>query len=112
MAGVRQYEPDIAIVGMGAAGMAAGIEARDAGALAIAFERGSDLGGAAITSGGGCLIVRSPLQKENAIHDTRDLALKDCMARRRASSDASCARCYAEHTLHHLSHWTERLAPK
>ena len=38
MAGVRQYETDIAIVGAGGAGVAAGIEARDAGARAIAFE--------------------------------------------------------------------------
>ena len=39
MAGVKQYETDVAIVGTGGAGIAAGIEARDAGARAIAFER-------------------------------------------------------------------------
>ena len=39
MAGVKQYETDIAIVGAGGAGVAAGIEARDAGARAIAFEK-------------------------------------------------------------------------
>src|ERR1051325_12232705 len=33
----RQYETDVAIVGAGAAGIAAGLEARDAGARAIAF---------------------------------------------------------------------------
>ena len=63
MAGGRQYETDIAIVGAGGAGVAAGIEARDAGARVIAFENGSEPGGAAIISGGGCLIVGSPLQK-------------------------------------------------
>ena len=41
MAGVRQYETDVAIVGAGGAGVAAGIEARDAGARAIAFEHDS-----------------------------------------------------------------------
>ena len=44
MAGVKHYETDVAIVGAGAAGVAAGIEARDAGARAIAFEQGSALG--------------------------------------------------------------------
>lgn len=34
-------------------------------------------GGAAITSGGGCLIVGSPLQKARGIHDTPDLAFDD-----------------------------------
>ena len=59
MAGVKQYETDIAIVGAGGAGVAAGIEARDAGAHAIAFEKASEPGGAAIISGGGCQIGRA-----------------------------------------------------
>ena len=37
MAGVRQYETDLAIVGSGGAGVAAGIEALDAGARAVVF---------------------------------------------------------------------------
>jgi predicted oxidoreductase len=77
MPGSRQYETDIAIVGAGGAGVAAAIEARDAGARAIVFEKSADPGGAAIISGGGCLIVGSPLQKKNGIHDTPDLAFKD-----------------------------------
>ena len=43
MADVKKYETDIAIIGSGGAGMAAGIEARDAGASAIAFEKATDL---------------------------------------------------------------------
>ena len=60
MADIRKYETDIAIIGSGGAGMAAGIETRDAGGKAIAFEKAEDLGGAAIISGGGCCIVGSP----------------------------------------------------
>jgi len=100
MADVRQYETDIAIVGAGGAGVAAGIEARDAGARVIAFEQGPELGGAAIISGGGCLIVGSPLQKANGIHDTPDLAFKDWIAWGGPSADAVWARYYIEHTLH------------
>ena len=72
-----QYQTDIAIIGAGAAGIAAGIEAREAGARAIAFEKYSEPGGAAIISGGGCLIVGSPVQKARGIHDTPDLAFDD-----------------------------------
>ena len=62
MAGVKHYQTNVAIVGGGGAGMAAGIEALDAGAHAVVFEKAAEPGGAAIISGGGCLIVGSPLQ--------------------------------------------------
>src|SRR6266849_9994214 len=112
MAGVKQYETDVAIVGAGGAGVAAGIEARDAGARAIAFEKGSEIGGAAIVSGGGCLIVGSPLQKANGIHDTPDLAFKDWIEWGGPSTDVVWARYYIEHTLHDLYHWAEGLGVK
>src|SRR2546423_3292102 len=112
MASVRQYETDVAIVGGGGAGMAAGIEARDAGARAIASEQASGLGGAAIISGGGCLIVGSPLQEQHGIHDTPDLAFKDWIAWGGPSADAVWARYYIEHTLHDLYHWAERFGTK
>src|SRR3954464_2310026 len=58
--GGKQYETDVAIVGAGGAGMAAGIEALDAGARAVVFERDSELGGSAILSGRGSLLVGAP----------------------------------------------------
>src|SRR3979409_1573091 len=109
MSGARQFETDIAIVGAGGAGMAAGIAACDAGARAIAFEQGSEPGGAAIISGGGCLIVGSPLQKEHGVHDTPRLAFRGGMAWGAPSADAGWARYYIEHTLHDLYHWAEGL---
>src|ERR1700736_3850366 len=107
MAGVKQYETDVAIVGAGGAGVAAGIEGRDAGGRAIVFEKASGLGGAAIVSGGGCLIVGSPLQQKNGINDTPDLAFKDWIEWGGPSTDAVWARYYIEHTLHDLYHWAE-----
>ncbi len=107
MAGVKQYDTDIAIVGAGGAGIAAGLEARAQGARAVALEMGAEPGGAAITSGGGCLIVGSPLQKDCGIHDTPDLAFKNWMDWGGPSADAVWARYYIEHTLHDLYHWAE-----
>jgi predicted oxidoreductase len=112
MADARQYETEVAIVGAGGAGIAAGIEARDAGARTIAFEQAPDPGGAAAISGGGCLIVGSPLQKQHDIHDTPDLAFKDWIAWGGPSADAVWARYYIEHTLHDLYHWAEGLGVK
>ncbi len=108
MPGARQFETDVAIVGAGAAGIAAGIEARDAGARAIAFEKDAKPGGAAIISGGGCLIVGSPLQKRDGIRDTPDLAFSDWITWGGPSADEVWARYYIEHTLHDLYHWAER----
>jgi len=109
MSEVRHYETDVAIVGGGGAGIAAGIEARDAGARAIAFEKDTEPGGAAIISGGGCLIVGSPLQKQHGIHDTPDLAFNDWMAWGGPSADEVWARYYIEHSLYDLYFWAESL---
>ena len=109
MAGNNHFQTDVAIVGGGGAGIAAGIEARDAGARAIAFEKDAAPGGAAIISGGGCLVVGSPLQKQNGIHDTPDLAFKDWIAWGGPSADEVWARYYIEHSLHDLYFWAEGL---
>jgi len=103
----RDYETDVAIVDAGGAGIAAGIEARAAGARVIVIEQAPAPGGAAIVSGGGCLIVGSPLQKENGIDDTPDLAFADWMAWGGPTADAVWARYYIEHSLNDLYHWAE-----
>lgn len=112
MSQVKHFTTDIAIVGSGGAGIAAGIEARDAGAGAIAFEKAPDLGGAAIISGGGCLIVGSPIQKANGIYDTPDLAFNDWVKWGGPSVDEVWARYYIEHSLHDLYLWAERMGVK
>jgi predicted oxidoreductase len=112
MAEVTQYETDVAIVGAGGAGMAAGIEALDAGARVIAFEKSAEPGGAAKISGGGCLIVGSPFQKKNGVQDTPDLAFKDWLEWGGPSTDAVWARYYIEHSLHDLYHWAEGFGVK
>jgi predicted oxidoreductase len=107
MADARHYETDVAIIGAGGAGIAAGLEARAVGARAIAFEQDREPGGAAIVSGGGCLIVGSPLQQANGIEDTPDLAFKDWIAWGGPSADVVWARYYIEHSLYDLYRWAE-----
>lgn len=112
MGSVKHYQTDVAIVGAGGAGIAAGIEACDAGAGTIAFEKDAGPGGAAIVSGGGCLIVGSPLQKQQGIHDTPDLAFADWIAWGGPSADEVWARYYIEHSLYDLYFWAESLGAR
>lgn len=77
MTAVRTYDTEIAIVGSGGAGIAAGIEACDAGAAVVVFEKMRAAGGATILSGGGCCIVGSPLQEAQGIYDRPDAAFAD-----------------------------------
>ena len=104
----KKYETDVAIIGGGAAGIAAGLDALENGARVMAFEKRSDPGGAAIISGGGCLIVGTPLQKKMGIVDTPDLAFDDWVKWGGPAADQEWARFYIEHTLHDLYHWGER----
>lgn len=112
MAGVTHYETDIAIIGSGAAGMAAGIEARDAGAQVLAFEKAPEPGGAAIISGGGCSMAGTPVQKEFGYEDSPDRAFNDWVAWGGPAVDEVWARYYIEHTLHDLYYWAEGLGVK
>jgi flavocytochrome c len=111
-AAAQKIETDIAIIGGGAAGIAAGIEARDAGASVVVLEQAEAAGGSAITSGGGCLLVGTPLQEKEGIKDTPDLAFKDWMEWGGPTADAQWARFYIEGTLHDLYHWAEKQGVK
>ncbi len=100
---------DVAIIGGGGAGLAAAIEAKNAGATVAMIEKADTLGGAAILSGGGCLIAGSPLQEKQGIHDSPDLAFEDWMIWGQGAADEAWVRYYLDHSLHDLYMWAERL---
>jgi len=101
-------DADVAIVGGGAAGVTAALEAHAAGARAVLLEQDDALGGTAATSGGGCFIVGTPLQESYGIHDTPDSAFADWVAWGGGAADEVWARYYIEHTLHDLYAWSEK----
>src|SRR5215467_10069515 len=111
MTGERD-ETDIAIIGAGAAGVAAALEAKAAGARVTLLEQDVALGGTAATSGGGCFIVGTPLQESQGIHDTPDDAFEDWVAWGQGAADEQWARYYIEHSLHDLYHWAEKHGAK
>ena len=104
----RRVDTDVVIIGAGGAGVAAALEAGEAGARVVVIEQDDALGGTAATSGGGCFLVGTPLQAREGIHDTPDLAFEDWVRWGGGAADELWARYYIEHTLHDLYHWAER----
>ncbi|HEY2986231.1 MAG TPA: FAD-dependent oxidoreductase [Candidatus Binatia bacterium] len=109
---VGPLEADIAVIGGGAAGIAAALEAGEAGARVVLMEQADTPGGTAAISGGGCLIVGTPLQESQGIHDTPDLAFEDWVKWGQGSADEQWARYYIEHSLHDLYFWAEKYGAK
>jgi predicted oxidoreductase len=110
--GETRLDTDIAIIGAGGAGVAAALEAGEAGARIVLLEQDDELGGTAATSGGGCLIVGTPLQESQGIHDTPDIAFEDWVAWGQGAADEVWARYYIEHSLHDLYFWAEKHGAK
>jgi flavocytochrome c len=108
----QRIERDIAIVGGGGAGVAAALEAGEAGATMVLIEQDDKPGGTAATSGGGCFIVGTPLQESQGMHDTPDMAFEDWVKWGQGAVDEVWARYYIEHTLHDLYFWAEKHGAK
>jgi flavocytochrome c len=108
MAKTTNYQTDVAIIGGGAAGICAALDAHDAGAATLVFEKLGEPGGAAIISGGGCCMAGTPLQEKLGIADNPDIAFDDWMKWGGPSADAEWARFYLEGTRNDLFIWAER----
>lgn len=104
----QRVETDIAIIGGGAAGVTAALEANAAGARAVLIEQDTELGGTAATSGGGCFLVGTPLQESQGIADTPKLALEDWLAWGQGEADEEWARFYIERSREDLYLWGEK----
>ena len=72
-------EVDVAVIGSGFAGLAAAIEAKEAGASVVVYEKMRVLGGNSIINGGVMAVAGSDMQEAKGIKDTPDLMLEDMM---------------------------------
>ena len=105
----KDAELDILIIGSGAAGLSASIEASSRGAGVKIFEQAPTWGGASIISGGGCLMVDTALQRKRGIKDSIELATEDWYKWSKGTADMEWARYYIERSCPDLYNWTERL---
>lgn len=74
-----QRDADLIVVGAGIAGLAAALEAADAGARVVVLDANSVGGGHAVLAGGFSL-VGTPLQAQKGYHDDPEVAIRDILA--------------------------------
>ena len=99
--GTHIHEADLVIVGAGAAGATAALEAHAAGATFVGLDQLEAFGGTAIVSGGGCSISGSPFQAAKGVEDSPELALHD-MLDGQTEADEEWARFYYEQKQAHF----------
>lgn len=92
---MREFEADIAIIGGGAAGLAAAITAAEKGAKVIVLEKANTTGGCA-NMAMGLLGVETKLQKERLIDITRERAFEKFMDYTHWRSDAKLVKRYID----------------
>ncbi len=104
---VRRWdlETDALVVGLGAAGASALLEARRAGARVLALERASGGGGTSAISGGVLYLGGgTPVQKECGFEDSAEDMFRYLMASCGSRPDEEKIRVYCEGSLEHF-HW-------
>ncbi len=86
------------IVGAGLAGLVASLELLDRGHAVVLLDRGEPerLGGLGLHAFGGMLLVDTPLQRLNRIHDSTELALSDWLRFAAFQPDDAWPRRWAE----------------
>jgi predicted oxidoreductase len=96
---------DVLIVGSGAAGATAAIDAAVAGADVLVLEALPDFGGTAATSGGGICVAGSSLQEQRGLNDSPSLALEDWLRFGGPEADADWAEMYLRDSAPDLFDW-------
>ena len=114
---MREFEADVAVIGGGAAGLAAAITAAENGAKVIVLEKANTTGGCA-NMAMGLLGVETKLQKEKLVDITRERAFEKFMDYTHWRSNAKLVKKYIDQsaeTIEWLIHrrwvWSLRCLP-
>ncbi|WP_025819508.1 flavocytochrome c [Shewanella marina] len=83
---------DVIVVGSGFAGMAAALQAREAGASVMVIDKMPVFGGNSTINGGAMAVAGSPLQKQAGIQDSVDVMVADMLAAGRGMNDVEMLR--------------------
>jgi len=87
---------DVVVVGAGAAGLAASIEAANNGANVILLEKQAFVGGSTLLSGGIVYATESKLQKEMGVEDSVDALVDYWMSKAEGKADEDLLRLVAK----------------
>lgn len=94
----KKYETDVVIIGAGGAGMTAAIEAFDAGANVILFEKMAFPGGNTVRSKGGLNAAETSTQKEMKITDSVKDFYEDTMKGGKNINDPEVVKYFTENS--------------
>lgn len=90
------YEADVIVVGCGAAGLSACIQACDEGLTVIGVDSQGSYGGNSIISSGGIQMPDTPLQRARGITDSVDAMFEDIVSLTQQDNNSEILRCYCE----------------
>ena len=91
--------PDLLVLGGGAAGLAAALEAAEAGAQVLLLEKQPELGGSSAMCGGCLAFAGTDLQREQGIEDSAALLASDLRQVGGGDADEALIAAYAENQL-------------
>lgn len=89
---------DVIIVGAGGAGMAAAIQAKEAGANPVILEKMPIAGGNTLKSSGGMNASETKFQKEQGIEDSNDTFFEDTLKGGQETNDRDLLRYFVDHS--------------
>ena len=92
-------ETDLLVVGGGAAGFAAALEAAERGAEVLVLEKLSETGGSSAMSGGCLAFAGTDMQREQGIEDSAALLASDLKQLGGGAADDTLITAYADHQL-------------
>ncbi|MFB7272001.1 FAD-dependent oxidoreductase [Streptomyces sp. NPDC056244] len=97
--------PDLVVIGSGVAGLAAAVEAAEAGLDVRLLEAADTIGGASVMSGAACFLVDTPLQRSQGITDSVELAMADWQRMGGPTADLEWARRYVADSAREVYEW-------
>lgn len=103
--------PDVIVVGAGAAGLAAAVEAADAGAKVLVLEKQHEIGGNTLKCGGFYAAVDPERQRSRHISDSYDLFFEQTYDFGGRKADPALVHHMVNHATEGL-HWLESLGMK
>jgi fumarate reductase flavoprotein subunit len=91
--------PDLLVIGGGAAGFAAALEAAEAGASVLVLEKQGETGGSSALSGGCLAFAGTDMQRDQGIEDSDELLASDLRALGGGDADEALIAAYAANQL-------------